>query len=105
MGTICERYLSFHLNDQVIVGIRPDARIGAIEILDVSELLPDIKQRGIFFKEFGCGLKRIKNWDNAGRPSGLQVCPSVIPKERTRLRNLRYTARTRSLTCVRDDRM
>ncbi len=35
------------LNDQVAVDIAPGERIVAIEILDASELIPDIKERGI----------------------------------------------------------
>ncbi len=35
------------LNDQVAVDIGPGERIVAIEILDASELIPDIKERGI----------------------------------------------------------
>ena len=35
------------LNDQVAVDIGPAERIVAIEILDASELIPDIKERGI----------------------------------------------------------
>lgn len=35
------------LNDQVAVDIGPAERIVAIEILDASELIPDIRERGI----------------------------------------------------------
>ena len=35
------------LNDQVAVDIGPGERIVAIEILDASELIPDIRERGI----------------------------------------------------------
>jgi len=35
------------LNDQVAIDIGPGERIVAIEILDASELIPDIKERGI----------------------------------------------------------
>ena len=35
------------LNDQVAVDIGPGERIVAIEILDASELIPGIKERGI----------------------------------------------------------
>ena len=35
------------LNDQVALDIGPGERIVAIEILDASELIPDIKERGI----------------------------------------------------------
>ena len=35
------------LNDQVAVDIGPGECIVAIEILDASELIPDIKERGI----------------------------------------------------------
>jgi uncharacterized protein YuzE len=36
-----------HLNDQVAVDIGPAERIVAIEVLDASELIPGIKERGI----------------------------------------------------------
>ena len=35
------------LNDQVAVDIGPGERIVAIEILDVSELIPDLKEKGV----------------------------------------------------------
>lgn len=35
------------LNDQVAVDIGPGERIVAIEVLDVSELLPGLKERGV----------------------------------------------------------
>lgn len=38
---------TLHLNDQVAVDIGPDERLVAIEILDASELIPDIRERGI----------------------------------------------------------
>lgn len=38
---------TLHLNDQVAVDIGPDERLVAIEILDASELIPNIKERGI----------------------------------------------------------
>ncbi|MEM2045690.1 MAG: DUF2283 domain-containing protein [Candidatus Caldarchaeum sp.] len=38
---------TLHLNDQVSVDIGPDERLVAIEILDASELIPNIKERGI----------------------------------------------------------
>ena len=35
------------LNDQVAVDIGPGERIVAIEILDASELIPQLKERGV----------------------------------------------------------
>lgn len=35
------------LNDQVAVDIGPSERIVAIEILDASELIPGLKERGV----------------------------------------------------------
>ena len=38
------------LNDQVAVDIGPGERIVAIEVLDASELIPDLKERGVFLE-------------------------------------------------------
>lgn len=38
---------TLHLNDQVAMDIGPDERVVAIEILDASELIPDIKKKSI----------------------------------------------------------
>jgi len=38
------------LNDQVAVDIGPGERVVAIEVLDASELIPGIKERGIFLE-------------------------------------------------------
>lgn len=38
---------TLHLNDQVAMDIGADERVVAIEILDASELIPDIKKRSI----------------------------------------------------------
>jgi uncharacterized protein YuzE len=38
------------LNDQVAVDIGPGERIVAIEVLDASELLPGLKERGVFLE-------------------------------------------------------
>jgi len=38
---------SIHLSDQVSLDIGPDGRIVAIEVLDASELVPDLKSKGI----------------------------------------------------------
>ena len=35
------------LNDQVAVDVGPGERIVAIEVLDASELIPDLKERGV----------------------------------------------------------
>lgn len=35
------------LNDQIALDFGPGDRLVAIEILDVSELIPDIKERGV----------------------------------------------------------
>ena len=36
-----------HLSDQVSMDIGPDGKIVAIEVLDVSELVPDLTAKGI----------------------------------------------------------
>ena len=36
-----------HLSDQVAVDIGPGERIVAIEVLDASELVPSLKERGV----------------------------------------------------------
>ncbi|MEM4298085.1 MAG: DUF2283 domain-containing protein [Nitrososphaerota archaeon] len=38
------------LNDQVAVDIGPGERIVAIEVLDVSELFPGLKERGVYLE-------------------------------------------------------
>lgn len=38
------------LNDQVAIDIGPGERIVAIEVLDASELLPGLKERGVFLE-------------------------------------------------------
>jgi uncharacterized protein YuzE len=38
------------LNDQVAIDIGPGERIVAIEVLDTSELLPGLKERGVFLE-------------------------------------------------------
>jgi len=35
------------LNDQVAVDVGPGERIVAIEVLDASELMPDLKEKGV----------------------------------------------------------
>ena len=35
------------LNDQVAIDIGPDGRIVAIEMLDASELIPHLKEKGV----------------------------------------------------------
>ena len=36
-----------HLSDQVSIDIGPGGKVAAIEILDASELVPGLKERGI----------------------------------------------------------
>lgn len=48
---------TIHLNNQVVVDIGPGERLVAIEILDASELIPDIKQRGILLENLTVALK------------------------------------------------
>ncbi len=36
-----------HLSDQVSIDIGPDGKIVAVEVLDASELIPDLKEKGI----------------------------------------------------------
>lgn len=36
-----------HLSDQVSVDIGPEGKLVALEILDASELIPDLKAKGI----------------------------------------------------------
>jgi uncharacterized protein YuzE len=38
------------LNDQVAIDIGPGERIVAIEVLDASELLPGLQERGVFLE-------------------------------------------------------
>ncbi|MFB0536695.1 MAG: DUF2283 domain-containing protein [Anaerolineae bacterium] len=38
---------AIRLNDQVAVDIGPGERIVAIEVLDASELIPELKERGV----------------------------------------------------------
>jgi len=38
------------LNDQIAVDIGPGERIAGIEILDASELMPDLKETGLFLE-------------------------------------------------------
>lgn len=38
------------LNDQVAVDIGPGERIVAIEVLDASELIPGLKEKGVSFE-------------------------------------------------------
>jgi len=38
------------LNDQIAVDIGPGERIAGIEILDVGELMPDLKETGLFLE-------------------------------------------------------
>jgi uncharacterized protein YuzE len=38
------------LNDQVAVDIGPGERIVAIEVLDASELIPELKEKGVFLE-------------------------------------------------------
>jgi uncharacterized protein YuzE len=38
------------LNDRVAVDIGPGERIVAIEVLDASELLPGLKERGVYLE-------------------------------------------------------
>ena len=46
----CVECETIRLNDQVAVDIGPGERIVAIEVLDASELLPDLKERGVFLE-------------------------------------------------------
>ncbi len=41
---------TIRLNDQVAVDIGPGERIVAIEVLDASELLPGLKDRGVYLE-------------------------------------------------------
>ena len=41
---------TIRLNDQVAVDIGPGERIVAIEVLDASELLPGLKERGVYLE-------------------------------------------------------
>ncbi len=41
---------TIRLSDQVAVDIGPGERIVAIEVLDASELLPGIKERGVYLE-------------------------------------------------------
>jgi len=36
-----------HLSDQVAIDVGPGERIVAIEVLDASELIPDLKEKGV----------------------------------------------------------
>jgi len=51
-----------HLSDQVSIDIGPGGKVVAIEVLDVSELIPDLKESGVEIenlvlkKESGSGL-------------------------------------------------
>ncbi len=36
-----------HLSDQVSIDIGPEGKVVALEILDASELIPDLKAKGI----------------------------------------------------------
>lgn len=38
------------LNDQVAIDIGPGERIVAIEVLDASELIPHLKEQGVFLE-------------------------------------------------------
>lgn len=38
------------LNDQVAVDIGPSERVVGIEILDASELMPDLREKGLFLE-------------------------------------------------------
>jgi len=38
------------LNDQIAVDIGPGERIAGIEILDAGELMPDLKETGLFLE-------------------------------------------------------
>ena len=38
------------LNDQVAVDIGPGERVAGIEILDASELMPDLRDKGLFLE-------------------------------------------------------
>ena len=40
----------YQLNDQIALDFGPGDRLIAIEILDASELIPDIKERGVLVK-------------------------------------------------------
>jgi len=46
------------LNDQVAVDIGPAERIVAIEVLDASELIPGIKERGISLENVAVASRR-----------------------------------------------
>jgi len=39
-----------HLNDQIAIDIGPGERIVAIEVLDASELIPDLKEKGVLLE-------------------------------------------------------
>ena len=46
------------LNDQVAVDIGPTERIVAIEVLDASELIPGIRERGISLENIAVASRR-----------------------------------------------
>lgn len=48
---------TIHLNDQVAVDIGPGERSVVIEILDASELVPDIKQKGVLLENLAVASK------------------------------------------------
>jgi len=41
---------TIRLNDQIAVDIGPGERIVSIEVLDASELIPDLKKEGVFLE-------------------------------------------------------
>jgi len=45
------------LNDQVAVDIGPGERIVAIEVLDASELVPGIKEKGVLLENLAVASK------------------------------------------------
>ena len=45
------------LNDQVAVDIGPGERLVSIEILDASELVPDLKEKGILLENLTVAKK------------------------------------------------
>ena len=48
---------TIHLSDQVAVDIGPGGRIAVIEVLDASELIPGIKERGISLENLSVASK------------------------------------------------
>ena len=57
VDALCIRLIDEHvecevirLNDQVAVDIGPGERVAGIEILDASELMPDLRDKGLFLE-------------------------------------------------------